>query len=65
MITFQQYLTKHGDSLSSEKLSIKPRRAAAYRRGERMPRPKDIPRFISLAEGELSLQSFFAVSDDE
>tara|TARA_R110002020_G_scaffold313182_4_gene528514 strand:+ start:223 stop:417 length:195 start_codon:yes stop_codon:yes gene_type:complete len=63
MITFQQYLTKHGDSLSSEKLSIKPRRVAAYRRGERMPRPKDIPRFILLAEGELSLQSFFP--DDE
>ena len=65
MLTFKEYLIKHGDALSSKKLSIKPRRAAAYRRGERMPRPKDIPRFITLAEGELSLQSFFTVADDE
>ncbi|BAQ84189.1 hypothetical protein [uncultured Mediterranean phage uvMED] len=62
-LSFQNYLTKYGDVTSSQKLNIKPRSAAAYRRGERRPKTKDIPTLIKLSEGELCFHSFF-VGDD-
>jgi len=62
-MTLKQYISKYGDSLASEKLSINPRSAAAYRRGERMPRSKDIPKLIQRSKGELCFSSFF-IGDD-
>tara|TARA_R110002074_G_scaffold39201_1_gene105577 strand:+ start:851 stop:1042 length:192 start_codon:yes stop_codon:yes gene_type:complete len=62
-MTLKQYISKYGDALASEKLSIKPRCAAAYRRGERRPRSKDIPKLISRSQGELCFSSFF-IGDD-
>lgn len=62
-MTFKQYLNKYGDALASEKLDIKPRSSAAYRRGERMPKLKDIPKLIQKSQGELCFHSFF-IGDD-
>jgi len=58
--TLEQYILKYGDSAASQNLAITERSAAAYRRGERRPRPKDIPKLINLSRGELSFASFFA-----
>jgi len=43
-LSFKQYIIKYGDSAASQTLAISLRTCAAYRRGERRPRSKDIPR---------------------
>ena len=59
-ITLSEYIaTFDDDGRAASVLGITERSAAAYRRGERAPRRKDLPGLIERSNGFLSYQSFY------
>ena len=59
-MTLSEYIKHKGDAEAARILGIKIRTAASWRRGERMPRPEQARRIVSLTGGEVSLADIYA-----
>jgi len=54
-----EYILRIGDEAAAELFGVKPRTVAAWRRGERIPRPAQAKRIVAAARGELSYESIY------
>ncbi len=50
MATLKDFLTKVGDNQAADLIGVTPRAVAAWRRGERFPRPAQAERIVRIAE---------------
>jgi transcriptional regulator with XRE-family HTH domain len=49
MKTLKEFIAAIGDTKTARLLGMKPRTVAAYRRGERRPKPADAARIVKIA----------------
>ena len=58
-MNLQKFIEEIGDDAAADLFDIKPRTAAAYRRGERQPPPKKAEEFCEKANGRLDMGSIY------
>lgn len=54
------YIEQIGDERAAKLFDVSVRTAASWRRRERKPRPKQVPKIIKATKGELSYESIYA-----
>lgn len=53
------FIEQLGDAKAAKLFGVKQRTAAAWRRGERTPRPKQVQKIIKASGGELSYEAIY------
>jgi len=54
------YIEQLGDEEAAKRFGVKKRTVASWRRRERKPRPKQVPKIIKAAKGELSYEGIYS-----
>lgn len=55
----KRFIEKVGDEKAAKLFGVKTRTAASWRRGERIPRPKQVKKILKAAGGDLSYESIY------
>lgn len=60
MMTLKEFLKEMGDEAASDLLDVPPRTVAAWRRGERLPRPIQAARIVLASKGVVDYAGIYA-----
>lgn len=55
----KQYIQEKGDDVCATLFKVKPRTAASWRRGERMPRPEQANQIVQVTEGLVTMNGIY------
>ena len=58
-VNLKGFIERVGDTKAAKLFGVKTRTAAAWRRGERQPRPKQVKKIIKASGGELSYETIY------
>lgn len=61
-MTLIEYITDIGDEKAAELFNVSTRTAAAYRRGERVPRPRKAREIEKITNGKVTFENCYGVA---
>jgi hypothetical protein len=64
MMTLKEFIEEIGDGRASELLDVPVRTVAAWRRGERLPRPAQAAKIVRAARGKVDYSGIYAPPED-